>query len=179
MPKTVLITGCSGYLGQHLLSHLAQDVSHTLVAVAGSLPTFADDFGSLATVKAVDLSDGTAVAALLTEVAPDVVVHLAAISSPAACEKEPERSRAINECPALIEALPAKASLIFLSTDQVYDGLSAPYSESSAVNPINIYGQSKLSFELAVRAALPDRSVCLRSSLILGPPTPARCRKQS
>ena len=61
--------------------------------------------------------------------------------------------------------------------DQVYDGLAAPYTETSAAAPVNVYGQSKLSFERALTAALPSRSVCLRSSLILGPPTPGRCRK--
>ena len=58
----------------------------------------------------------------------------------------------------------AHACFVFLSTDQVYDGLAAPYTETSAAAPVNVYGQSKLSLERALTAALPSRSVCLRSS---------------
>ena len=175
----VLVTGASGYLGQHLLTALSADASLTLFAAYGALPTFAEDFGGKAECSTLDLQDAAAVRALVTSVQPDAVVHLAAVSSPAVCEKEPESSQAIN-CPvALIEALPAHACLVFLSTDQVYDGLKAPYAEEGPAEPVNLYGRAKLQFEAALQAALPSRHVSLRSSLILGPPTPGRCRKQS
>ena len=56
---------------------------------------------------------------------------------------------------------------------------SARNSESSPAEPVNLYGKAKLQFETALQQALPTRSISLRSSLILGPPTPGRCRKQS
>jgi dTDP-4-dehydrorhamnose reductase len=175
----VLITGASGYLGQQLLTSLASDSSLKLHAAYGQLPSFVEDFGAKAECSSLDLQDEAAVRALVASIQPDAVIHLAAVSSPAVCEKEPVSSRAIN-CPvALIEALPAHATLIFLSTDQVYNGLKGAYTESDAAKPVNLYGQAKLDFEAALQAALPSRSVSLRSSLILGPPTPGRCRKQS
>ena len=57
------------------------------------------------------------------------------------------------------------------------DGAAAPYTESSAASPVNAYGRTKLDFEQAL--AQRRHAVVLRSSLILGPPTPEKCRKQS
>lgn len=179
----ILITGASGYLGQHLLAALSP-TNHIIVGTYNGLKSFTDDFPRV-DCRQLDVADGEAVSAMLADVNPDCVVHLAAVSSPAACERDPERSRAINVPMALIEALPAHATLIFLSTDQVYDGLKssqrkgALYAEEDTAAPVNAYGAAKLAFEGAMRAALPRRSVALRSSLILGPPTPGHCRKQS
>jgi len=108
-----------------------------------------------------------------------VLVHLAALSSPAACEKDAERATNIN-CPVhLIRSLQEDVSIILLSTDQVYDGEGAPYAEASSAAPVNVYGKSKLACEKLVRTVAPSCSVCLRSSLIIGPKTPGRCSKQS
>mmetsp|Transcript_30624 Transcript_30624/g.89659 ORF Transcript_30624/g.89659 Transcript_30624/m.89659 type:complete len:243 (-) Transcript_30624:268-996(-) len=116
---------------------------------------------------------------MVGEVQPDAVVHLAAISSPVGCDKDPEKAMAVNVPTALLDVLPPHAAMIFLSTDQVYDGLGAPYGEESPAKPVNTYGESKLAFEKACLERRPERSVCLRSSLILGPPTRGKCRKQS
>jgi dTDP-4-dehydrorhamnose reductase len=94
------------------------------------------------------------------------------------CEKNAARSDAINTPHALLNALPTSTTFIFLSTDQVYDGIAGRYANAAPAQPVNRYGRSKLAFELALHAALPA-SMSLRSSLILGPRTPGRCRKQS
>jgi len=89
------------------------------------------------------------------------------------------RAKSVN-CPVeLLDALPPNAAVIFLSTDQVYDGHAAPYSEQSATEPVNEYGRTKLAFEGLLQQRLPQRFVVLRSSLIIGHNTPSECRKQS
>ena len=93
MLTKVLITGASGYLGQHLLTSLASDSSLKLHAAYGQLPSFVEDFGAMAECSSLDLQDEAAVRALVGSIQPDVVIHLAAVSSPAVCEKEPESSK--------------------------------------------------------------------------------------
>lgn len=175
----VLVTGSSGYVGQHLVKALSKDPEIKLHAAYGSLQTFETDVGDLATCHSVDMTNEDTVRSLLATVTPDVVVHLAAVSSPAVCERAADRSFAIN-CPLhLLTALSPDCAVIFLSTDQVYDGLSPPYTETSPTKPVNVYGRSKLQFEEGLLASRPRRTVCLRSSLIVGEVTPFRCRKQT
>jgi dTDP-4-dehydrorhamnose reductase len=62
---------------------------------------------------------------MLTAIQPDVIVHLAATSSPAACEKDPDAAMKTN-CPmALLKAIQElcpTALLVYTSTDLVFDG---------------------------------------------------------
>ena len=188
--KNILITGASGYLGQHLISSLCtSDCKYKICAAYGNLETFADDVNgsslllssaSSVTLVKLDLTSKDAVLSVAKAHGPfDAVVHLAAISSPGVCEKEPDRARAVN-CPtALLDALPPTTDVIFLSTDQVYDGRNAPYVETDEAKPVNLYGQTKLDFERLLMKKFPTNGVALRSSLIIGPATPFRCRKQT
>ena len=178
--KRMLVTGASGTLGQHLVAALHSAEPGLEVHVAfGGLETYESDVaGTVASVTKVDLADAVAIRSLVRSVRPDIVVHLAAVSSPVVCEKNAARSDAINTPHALLNALPTSTTFIFLSTDQVYDGIAGRYANAAPAQPVNRYGRSKLAFELALHAALPA-SMSLRSSLILGPRTPGRCRKQS
>jgi len=134
----------------------------------------------------------------------DVIIHLAALSSPAFCEKNACVAWKVN-CP--VDLLQFKAPIIYMSTDQVYEGTKQFYNEKDDTIPVNVYGRSKLGFErvllrttcgngplltkreLGSDSVMPTikstpelaapNSVILRSSLILGPPTPFRngCKK--
>ena len=114
---------------------------------------------------------------------PNVVVHLAAISAPAACEADPERCAHINEPRALFDATVAHAPdarLIAFSSDQVYAGgatADRPYSERDEAAPVNEYGRSKLRFECAAIVRLGAAAIALRCSLVLGPRARGACKK--
>jgi dTDP-4-dehydrorhamnose reductase len=66
------------------------------------------------------------------------------------------------------EAARLGALLVHYSTDYVFDGArGAPYVESDATGPLNVYGRSKLAGEEAVRAAGGDHLI-LRTSWVYG-----------
>lgn len=206
----ILVTGSSGYLGQHLLKSLVQQNENAkegtifdVTAAFGSLCSFASDCSSLisnssSTLKLVnkvafDYTSEESAKSFLNINRFDVIIHLAAMSSPFACEKSPQEAFSTN-CPLpLINALnnihqnenvendTSGTTFIFLSTDQVYDGFRAPYTETEKAEPINEYGKSKLAFEEhLLKCHHGIKPVILRSSLMLGGVTPiGDCRKQS
>ncbi len=56
-------------------------------------------------------------------------------------------------------------SLIHISTDYIFSGESSrPYVEDDTPNPKNIYGESKLEGEIAMRDIAPDNSIIIRTS---------------
>lgn len=168
-PLRVLITGASGWLGQFVWRRLAADPS---IELSGTYSRSAPEWAPL---HLLDLGDAAQVEAVLTQTRPDLVLHLAAISSPGACEKDTQRSNLINGSELLVSALrrlAPQALLVLTSTDLVYDGEHAPYAASADALPINAYGQSKLLAERAV--LLMERAVVLRLSNMVGPPCALR-----
>ena len=106
-------------------------------------------------------------------------MNMAAISSPAACEKDPSKSAIVNVPGQLLSAMKEAcpdALFVQLSTDQVYDGNHAVYTEGDEAKPVNAYGRQKLDFEREIERAWPKHRI-LRSSLIYGPSPPRKCTK--
>jgi dTDP-4-dehydrorhamnose reductase len=117
----------------------------------------------------VDLENGRALRAALAAHAADAIVNAAAYTAVDRAETEPERAYAVNaEAPALMaqHARAHGAVLIHYSTDYVFDGnRDTPYDEDAPVNPLNVYGASKLAGERAV-AASGASALVLRTSWV-------------
>jgi dTDP-4-dehydrorhamnose reductase len=169
----VLITGASGWLGQFLCQRLAGE--HEVFGTYNREP--APEWAGAAgvTMLRVDLLDENLITLAISTARPEVVVHLAAITSPGMCEKEVELSMRVNSPAVLLESLrilSPTCTVIFTSTDLVYDGERAPYSpdtDISAANPpVNMYGASKLACERLMLGY--PRAVVLRLSNMIGPP---------
>lgn len=110
---------------------------------------------------------------------PDVVIHCAAMARVDECEQNPEAAFRINAeggANLATACRGAKCHLIAVSTDYVFDGeKGAPYHEFDAVNPINVYGRSKLEAERAIQRILPDAAIVRTAWLFgLGPCFAAR-----
>ncbi len=103
-----------------------------------------------------DARDYHALSRILTEVAPDVIVHLAAVSHAGRSNKDPYSTfdhslRTLEN--ALDSARGRVKHFVFLSSSMVYGNFMTPeVSEDDALNPIGIYGALKLAGEKMVIA---------------------------
>ena len=125
-----------------------------------------------ATVRStLDLADSAAVATALRQAKPQVIVNAAAYTAVDKAESEPELALQVNGVAPGVMAEEAKrlgALLVHYSTDYVFNGRkSSPYLEDDAVDPLNVYGRSKLEGELRIRAS-GCRHVIVRSAWVYG-----------
>ncbi|MEO6596050.1 MAG: SDR family oxidoreductase [Planctomycetota bacterium] len=160
MPQLrVLVTGATGFLGPHAVAALRAR-GHAVVTVARS----AGD-------AAVDLCAPGIVGAVVQALAPDVVLHLAAMARLGDCEADPDSAMRTNAW--LPEQLAQRFGmrLLHVSTDLVFDGRGAPYEESSPVGPLSVYGSTKAEGEERVRAR---GGRVVRLPLLFGPDAAGR-----
>lgn len=117
----------------------------------------------------LDLTRSRALAALIREMKPQVVVNASAYTAVDKAESEPELARKTNvEAPRVMaeEAHALHAAFIHYSTDYVFDGKkNSAYAEGDAANPLNVYGRTKWDGELAVSQA-GGAHVILRTSWV-------------
>jgi dTDP-4-dehydrorhamnose reductase len=119
----------------------------------------------------IELSSMDSVVSRLEDLHPEIIVNTAAMHHVEKCEHEPEKAFAVNALGARNLSVGAQergAILIHVSTDYVFDGAKGrPYEESDAPNPLNVYGNTKLSGEYFVRSTV-DKHFVLRTSAIYG-----------
>jgi dTDP-4-dehydrorhamnose reductase len=151
---TILLTGAGGQVGGELRRTLA---------VHGDV--HATDRATL------DLADADALVAAVRSLAPDIIVNAGAYTAVDLAETERAAAFAVNARAPRILAEEAKASgalLIHYSTDYVFDGTrSSPYDEAAPVNPLNVYGASKLEGERAIADA-GAHALVFRTSWVYG-----------
>jgi dTDP-4-dehydrorhamnose reductase len=153
----LLLLGCNGQVGWELQRSL--------------LPlgeVIACDFDSSLDRRA-DFSSPSAVADLVAQVQPDVIVNAAAHTAVDKAESEPELARLINATTVGAVAEQAKkhgALLVHYSTDYVFDGSSnSPREEMAPTGPLSVYGVTKLEGENLIQAS-GCRHVILRTSWV-------------
>ena len=172
----IFVTGVAGQLGHDVMNELAAR-GHEGIG-SDLLPQYAGIADGSAVTRApyvpLDITDGGAVARVLSEVRPDAVIHCAAWTAVDLAEDEDKRDkvRAINADGTRHIAQACKAlgcKLMYISTDYVFDGQGeTPWQpDCTDYAPLNVYGQTKLEGELAVRE-LVERFFIVRIAWVFG-----------
>ncbi len=151
--RTTWITGAGGLIGNYL---------------AQTAPHFAPNDRLVAlTRRDLDLTDANAVRLKFRQQKPSLVIHCAALAQTGACQAHPPLARKLNvEVTELLASLATDISMIFISTDLVFDGRLGNYDESAAPNPISVYAETKLEAEQLILAN--PRHMVVRTSLNAG-----------
>ena len=151
----ILITGAAGNLGSGLCRLLG--ATHEIID--------ADIVGEVS--HKLDVTNYEACRCLITETAPDIVLHPAAWTDVDGCARDPQKALLVNGVGTHnLAALTAAAGIpmLYVSTNEVFDGmLDKPYTEFDRTNPINAYGYSKWYGERALKQVNP-RHYIVRSA---------------
>lgn len=120
---------------------------------------------------ACDLSKPDVLRRLIRGHRPHVIINPAAYTAVDRAERDADVAFAVNGTAVGILAEEAQALsslLVHYSTDHVFDGTKADaYVETDAVNPLSVYGRSKLAGERAI-AATGATALVLRTSWVAG-----------
>jgi len=134
MKPIALVTGAAGLIGQYVVRTAARWAP-------------AWDVRGL-TRADLDLTDRPSVERVWQSFKPSAVIHCAAMSRTKDCEQDPEKAHRINVAvTAHMAQLSEDIPFIFLSSGEVFDGMTGWYRETDVPNPINVYGQTKLEAE--------------------------------
>jgi len=160
----LLVTGASGFLGWYLCQKMSNEFEVMATYYKNPLEV------PCIKMQKLDILDVKTMKSIFSSFNPSIVIHLAAISQPNVCHKNPVLSRRINvegtyHLASLCADLDIK--LIFTSTDQVFDGKNPPYSENERVCPINYYGENKVDAERVIQRVHPN-TVIYRLPLLFG-----------
>ena len=172
----VFVTGVAGQLGHDVMNELAKRGYEGIGSDLAPEYSGVQDGSAVAGMPYVslDITDADAVARVLNEVHPDVVVHCAAWTAVDLAEDEDkvDKVRAINaggtaNIAKVCKALDAK--MVYISTDYVFDGQGTePWDpDCKDYKPMNVYGQTKLEGELAVSSTL-EKYFIVRIAWVFG-----------
>ncbi len=124
-------------------------------------------------LEEANIADLDSIIGLIEKVHPELIIHTAAMTDVDGCEKKPESAFKINALGTrnvTVGAKKAGSRLVYISTDYVFDGTKKePYDENDPMNPISVYGSSKLAGENYVRELLPQHYI-VRTAWLFGKP---------
>jgi len=138
--KKLLVTGISSFLGKELALFPQKEWK-----ITGLYNTKKVKYSKVNCIYC-DITDTKSLKTIFNKTKPDAVIHFAALSNPNYCETHPEASYKVNvEASTHLAKLceESQTPLVFTSTDLVFDGENAPYSETDDLKPLMVYGKQK------------------------------------
>jgi dTDP-4-dehydrorhamnose reductase len=164
--KTVLITGGSGLLGQHM--NLALSKSCKILTTYNNHPGNCREFLS----KKINILNEKQLKILFHEFQPEIVIPAAAITNPVPKENQSAKDyfninvTATKNIASLCQVY--HSNLIYISTDLVYAGYRGSFlKEDAKLIPASLYAETKLVGESKIKEFTANYLI-LRTSLLYG-----------
>ena len=161
-PRSILVTGASGFVGRHLVAALARVVPSARLHTAR-----------------FDITDAASVTAAVRAARPDASIHLAGVTAATAARRNSDRAWDVNLHGSLnlgraILAHAPGCRMVFASTADAYGAsfnAGLPLDETAPLAPMNAYSASKAAADLALGAMAADglRVVRVRAFNHAGP----------
>ena len=143
-----MIIGASGKVGKEIFKILKNKDNKSTYDVFGTYYT-----NQIEGLEQLDITNLSAVEKVLEKINPSVLIHTAAITYPLRCEENRELAWKINvegtknlaQC-----CMKNNCKMVFISSDNVFDGKNGPFDETQKTNPLNYYGETKVESEKIV-----------------------------
>lgn len=151
----VLVTGINGQLGHDVMGELKKR-GHEAVGVD---------------IEEMDITDAECVKRVMTQTAPEAVIHCSAYTAVDRAEEEVELCRQVNaegtkNVAEVCAGLDCK--LLYLSTDYIFSGEGErPWEPGDEPDPLNIYGLTKFEGEQEIKSRM-DKYFIVRISWVFG-----------
>lgn len=165
-PK-ILITGANGLLGQKLVEQLVAEGKFEVIATGkGTCRLNSGGF----IYQELDITDSDQVNEVITRIAPETIIHSAAMTNVDQCELNQDACLLVNvkATEYLVRAAEkVQSHFIFVSTDFIFSGENGPYDEEADAAPVNFYGETKLTGEELVKNSKTSWAIA-RTVLVYG-----------
>lgn len=151
----VLVTGINGQLGHDVMGELKKR-GHEAVGVD---------------IEEMDITDAGCVKRVMTQTAPEAVIHCSAYTAVDRAEEEVDLCRRVNaegtkNIAEVCAGLDCK--LLYLSTDYIFSGEGErPWEPGDEPDPLNVYGLTKFEGEQEIKSRM-DKYFILRISWVFG-----------
>lgn len=153
--KKLLITGSSGFVGQHILNYLKKSNYEIHATYRSKEPHISQSSANLNFYK-LDLLNSDEITTLVNKINPESVIHLAGASSPSESFKNPNHTLTTNIISELnlLEAIRninyKECKILIISTGEIYGSVNPsdlPIKETAQLNPMSPYSVSKITQE--------------------------------
>jgi dTDP-4-dehydrorhamnose reductase len=169
--ETILITGCHGFVGQHVVRLFVEESNCELVLTAReekSLFAGMEKEPRIRGYHTMDVTQRAAVRDVIGLAKPNVIVNCAGFVK--VDDAETQREAAWRTNVTALEHLSeiarkVDARIVHISSDLVFDGLRSPYTELDTPHPINYYGRTKLASENVLRTCGIEYTIFRTSSI--------------
>lgn len=151
MKRKIILTGATGLFGSNVIRKFKNKNNLILWGHKKKIKIQGHE------IHKVDLTNFLELKKKLKKIKPKVIIHSAALTNVDLCEQEVVKaynfnSKVTENLAILCKKL--KIKMIYLSSDQIYNGKKRAYKEDDKISPINIYGLTKFLGESYIRSNL-------------------------